>query len=57
MSSVLLGEILEIFLNRLFAEGKYPFEDLKDFRLPIQMQISEKPKKFFRSINGIYIKF
>ena len=47
MSSVLLGEILEIFLNRLFAEGKYPFEDLKDFRLPIQMQISEKPKKFF----------
>ena len=47
MSSVLLGEILEIFLNRLLAEGKYPFEDLKDFRLPIQMQISEKPKKFF----------
>ena len=32
MSSVLLGEILEIFLNRLTAEGKYPIEDWENFQ-------------------------
>ena len=46
MSTVLLGEILGMFLNKLTAEGKYPIQDWENLQLPIQVQLSEKPKTF-----------
>ena len=46
MSPVLLGEILWMFLNTLTAEGKYPIQDGENFHFPIQMQLSEKRKRF-----------
>ena len=46
MSPVLLGQILGMLLNRLFAEGKYLIEDWENFQLRIQMQLSETRKSF-----------
>ena len=46
MSPVLLGQILGMLLNRLFAEGKYPIEDWENFQFRIQMQLSETRKSF-----------
>ena len=48
MSPVLFGEILEMFLNTLTAEGNYPIQDWENFQLPIQMQLSETRKIFFQ---------
>ena len=51
--SLVLGELLKVFVNRLIADDKY-------LHLPIQMQLSEKRKTFFLifcSISRIYIKF
>ena len=44
ISPVLLDEILEMFLNRLSAEGKHPIEDWENLLLPNQMQLFEKRK-------------
>ena len=38
--SLVLGELLKVFVNRLIADDKY-------LHLPIQMQLSEKRKTFF----------
>ena len=44
ISPVLLDEILEMFLNRLSAEGKHLIEDWENLLLPNQMQLFEKRK-------------
>ena len=44
ISPIVLGEILEMFLNTLSADGKYPIEDWENLPLPFQMQVSEKRK-------------
>ena len=44
MSTVLLGEILGMFLNKLTAEGKYPIEHWENLPRPIQMLLSEERK-------------
>ena len=46
MSPLVLGEILGIFVNTLTADGKYPVHGCGNLQLPIQMQLSEKPKSF-----------
>ena len=46
MSPLVLGEILEVFIDTLTAYGKYPVQDCENLPLPIQMQLSEKRKKF-----------
>ena len=58
MSSLVLGEILGVFVTKLTADEKYFVQDCQNLQLPIQMQLSEKKNFFsiFSSISGIYIK-
>ena len=42
MSPLGLGEILQVFVNTLTADGKYPVQDCENLQLPIQMQLSQK---------------
>ena len=46
MSSLVLGEILAMFVTTLTADGKYPFQDCNNLELIIQMQLCEKQKTF-----------
>ena len=46
MSSLVIGEILGVFVNTLTADGKYPVQGCENLQLPIQMQLSEKRKTF-----------
>ena len=46
MSPLLLREILPVFVQTLTVDGKYPVQFCENFQLPIQMQLSEKPKHF-----------
>ena len=46
ISPQLFREILGVFVNTLTAESKYPVEDWENLPLPMQMQLSEKPKTF-----------
>ena len=46
MSPLLLGEILSVSVNKLTADAKYPIQDCENLLLPIQIQLSEKPKAF-----------
>ena len=46
MSPLVWGEILGVFVNTLTADGKYPVQGCENLQLPIQMQLSEKPKSF-----------
>ena len=46
MSPLVLGEILGVFVNTLTADGKYPVQGCENLQLPIQMQLSGKPKTF-----------
>ena len=46
MSSLVLAEILGVFVNTLTADGNYLVPDCENFQLPIQMQLSEKRKTF-----------
>ena len=46
MSPLVLGEIFGVFVNTMTADGKYPVEDCENLPLSIQMQLSEKQKKF-----------
>ena len=46
MSPVVLGKILEVFVNTLTAEAKYSIEDLKNLPLPIQIQLYDNWKNF-----------
>ena len=46
MSRLVSDQILGIFVYILTADGKYPFQGCENLQLPIQMQLSEKPKSF-----------
>ena len=46
MSPLVLGEMSWVFVNTLTGDGKYPVQDCENLQLPIQMQLSEKPKTF-----------
>ena len=46
MSHLVLGEVLWVFAITLTPDGKYPVQDCKNLKLPIQMQLSEKRKTF-----------
>ena len=46
MSPLVLGEILEVFVNMLIADDKYPVQDCQNLPLPIQMQLYQKYKTF-----------
>ena len=46
MSPLMLGEILEVFLNILIVDDKYPVQDCENLQLPIQMQLFQKQKTF-----------
>ena len=46
ISPLVLGEILGVFVNTFTVDGKYPVQDWENFRLPIQVQLYEKPKAF-----------
>ena len=46
MSQLVLGETLVVFVNTLTVDGKYPVQDCENLQLPIQMQLSEKRKRF-----------
>ena len=45
-SPLVLGETLRMFVDTLSADAKYPVEYYESFRLPIEMQLSEKRKTF-----------
>ena len=60
MSPLVLGKILNVFVNTEPADRKYPVVDWENLQVAIQMQLSEKRETFsqlFSSISGIYIKF
>ena len=42
MSPLVLGKILEGFVNILIADNKYPVQDCENLPLPIKMQLCEK---------------
>ena len=46
LSPLVLGEMSWVFVNTLTADGKYPVQGCENLQLPIQMQLSEKPKTF-----------
>ena len=55
MSPLVLGEILEVFIDTLTAYGKYPVQDCENLPFPIQMQLSEKPKSFSEFLFNFWI--
>ena len=60
MNPLGLVEILRVFANTYTVDDKYCVQDCENLPLPIQLQLSEKRKKFFWifcSISGMYIKF
>ena len=46
MSPLVLPEIVGVFVITLTADEKYPVQDAENLSIPIQMQLSEKPKSF-----------
>ena len=46
MCPLVLGEILEVFVNTFTADAKYPVQDCENLLLPIEMQLSEEPNGF-----------
>ena len=42
----MLGEILEMFVNTLTVDGKYPVQRCENLQLPIQRQLYEHQKIF-----------
>ena len=46
MSPPVSGEILGLSVNTLTYDSKYPAEGCENLQLPIQMQLSGKPKSF-----------
>ena len=46
MSPLVLGEILEMFVNTLATDDMYPVQGCENLKLPIQMQLSVKQKIF-----------
>ena len=50
MPSLVLGEILGMFVNTLTSDRKYPVQGCQNLQLPIHMQLSEKKKRFLNFI-------
>ena len=46
MSPLVLGKVLVVFVNGLTAVGKYPVQDCEYLKLPYQIQLSDKQKRF-----------
>ena len=46
MCPLVLGEILGVFIYTLSSYFKYPVQGCENLQLPIQMQLSKKPKSF-----------
>ena len=46
ISSLVLGEILGVFVNTFTADVKYPVQGCENLQVPVQMQLSEKGKTF-----------
>ena len=46
MSPAVSDEIFVVFVYTLTSDGKYPVQGCGNLQLPIQMQLSEKPKSF-----------
>ena len=46
MSPLVLDDLLVVFVKRLSAETKYPFQDCDNLQLRIQMILFEKRKTF-----------
>ena len=44
--SLILGEILAVFVKTLAADGKYPAQNCENLQVPIHMQLSQKGKSF-----------
>ena len=42
MCPLVLREILEVFVNTLTGDDRYPVQDCENLTLPIQMELSEK---------------
>ena len=52
---LVLAEILEVFVNTLTSDGKYPLQCCENFQLLIQMQLSEKRKTFSKFLFHFWI--
>ena len=46
MSALELGKVLGVFVNTLSADDKYSVQYCQNLQLPIQMQLSEKRRRF-----------
>ena len=49
MSRLVISEILGLLFNLLTADDKYSLRNSSNFSQPIQMQLSQKEKKFCQS--------
>ena len=47
-------KILELLLNTLAEDGKYPVLNTDNLTIPIQMQSSDKEKKFSQFFAGFF---
>ena len=56
-SLIVRSEILGLFFNTVTADDKYPCHNRKNIAQSIRMQLSNKPKTFFKISIGTYIKF
>ena len=60
MPLLVICETLEVFVNTLTVNDKYPLWSCENLLLPSQMQLSKNRKSFFSIfcfISRIYIKF
>ena len=55
MCPLVFAEILEVFVNTLTSDGKYPLQCCENFQLLIQMQLSEKRKTFSKFLFHFWI--
>ena len=55
MSPQVFGEMLEVFVNTLRVDGKYPVQGCENLQLPIQMQLSEKRNTLFQFLFHFWI--
>ena len=46
MPTLVLGEILGVFVKTLTADAKYPAQNCENLQLSTQIQLSEKRKTF-----------
>ena len=46
MSPLVICEILELFVNTLTADDKYSLRNIENLWQPIQIQLSQRQKKF-----------